>query len=100
VITTVYIITQKRTGMKPLRFGYKASSEQFAPRELLEFGVLAEAYGFDSVFFSDHLQPWRHGGRHAPYALSMIAALGERLAQVTQPMPLGRVGVDSCVAGW
>ena len=28
-----------------LRFGYKASAEQFAPRELLEFSVLAENLG-------------------------------------------------------
>ncbi len=53
----------------PLRFGYKASSEQFGPNELLEFGVLAEKVGFDSVFLSDHLQPWMHDGGHAPNAL-------------------------------
>ena len=31
----------------PLRFGYKASSEQFGPNELLDFSVLAEEVGFD-----------------------------------------------------
>ena len=36
----------------PIRFGYKASAEQFAPRELLEYAVLAEDVGFDSVFVS------------------------------------------------
>jgi len=59
-----------------IRFGYKASNEQFAPRELLRFGVLAEQYGFDSVFVSDHLQPWRHDGGHAPFAMSWLGALG------------------------
>ena len=59
-----------------LRFGYKASAEQFAPRELLEYGVLAEELGFDSVFVSDHLQPWRHDGGHAPAALPWLGALG------------------------
>ncbi len=62
----------------PLRFGYKASSEQFGPNELLEFGVLAEEVGFDSVFLSDHLQPWMHDGGHAPNALPWLGALGAR----------------------
>ena len=52
-----------------LKLGYKASDEQFAPTELLGYGVLAEEAGFDSVFVSDHLQPWRHDGGHAPIAL-------------------------------
>lgn len=58
------------------RFGYKASAEQFAPRELLRFSVVAEESGFDSVFVSDHLQPWRHHGGHAPAALPWLGALG------------------------
>jgi coenzyme F420-dependent glucose-6-phosphate dehydrogenase len=62
--------------MSERRFGYKASNEQFAPRELLRYGVLAEECGFDSVFVSDHLQPWRHDGGHAPFALSWLGALG------------------------
>jgi len=65
-----------------LRFGYKASAEQFGPRELLEFGVEAEAAGFDSVFISDHFQPWRHTGGHAPFALSWMGALGARTSRI------------------
>ena len=59
-----------------LKFGYKASAEQFAPAELLRFSVEAEQAGFDSVFVSDHLQPWRHDGGHAPAALPWLGALG------------------------
>ena len=65
-----------------LRLGYKASAEQFGPRELLEFSVLAEEVGFDSVMVSDHFQPWRHKGGHAPYSLAWLAALGERTSRV------------------
>jgi coenzyme F420-dependent glucose-6-phosphate dehydrogenase len=61
-----------------LTLGYKASAEQFGPRELLEFSVLAEEVGFDSVVVSDHFQPWRHNGGHAPYSFAWLAALGER----------------------
>jgi coenzyme F420-dependent glucose-6-phosphate dehydrogenase len=61
-----------------LRLGYKASNEQFGPTELLDYGVLAEECGFDSVFVSDHLQPWRHDGGHAPFAMTWLGALGAR----------------------
>ena len=66
-----------------LRLGYKASAEQFGPRDLLEFSVIAEEVGFDSVMVSDHFQPWRHNGGHAPYSLAWLAALGERTSRVT-----------------
>ena len=69
--------------MKPrLRLGYKASAEQFAPRELLDFAVEAEKDGFDSVFVSDHFQPWRHSDGHAPFAFAWLAAAGERTERV------------------
>jgi coenzyme F420-dependent glucose-6-phosphate dehydrogenase len=65
-----------------LTFGYKASAEQFGPRELLEFSVIAEEVGFDSVVVSDHFQPWRHTGGHAPYSFAWLAALGERTRNI------------------
>ena len=65
-----------------LKLGYKASNEQFAPTELLRYGVLAEECGFDSVFVSDHLQPWRHDGGHAPFAMSWLGALGARTERI------------------
>jgi len=66
-----------------LRLGYKASAEQFDPRKLLDFSVIAEEVGFDSVMVSDHFQPWRHNDGHAPYSLAWLAALGERTSRVT-----------------
>ncbi|WP_309064621.1 glucose-6-phosphate dehydrogenase (coenzyme-F420) [Microbacterium sp.] len=65
-----------------LRFGYKASAEQFGPRELVELAVEAEAHGFDSATVSDHFQPWRHNGGHAPFALSWLTAAGERTERI------------------
>lgn len=69
--------------MAELKLGYKASAEQFAPRELVELGVLAEEYGMDTVSVSDHFQPWRHQGGHAPFSLAWIAAVGERTKRIT-----------------
>ncbi len=65
-----------------LRLGYKASAEQFGPADLADFAVLAEQAGFDSVFVSDHLQPWRHDGGHAPAALPWLGAVGARTERV------------------
>jgi coenzyme F420-dependent glucose-6-phosphate dehydrogenase len=66
-----------------LKLGYKASAEQFGPRELLEFSCLAEELGYDSVFVSDHFQPWRHTGGHAPYSFAWMGALGARTRRIT-----------------
>jgi coenzyme F420-dependent glucose-6-phosphate dehydrogenase len=61
-----------------LKLGYKASAEQFDPRELVEIAVAAEGHGMESVAVSDHFQPWRHEGGHAPFSLTWMAAVGER----------------------
>jgi coenzyme F420-dependent glucose-6-phosphate dehydrogenase len=66
----------------PIQIGYKASAEQFGPRQLVELGVLAEERGFDTVVVSDHYQPWRHEGGHAPFSLAWMSAVGERTSRV------------------
>jgi coenzyme F420-dependent glucose-6-phosphate dehydrogenase len=65
-----------------LTLGYKASAEQFDPRELVEIAVAAEAHGMESVAVSDHFQPWRHEGGHAPFSLTWMAAVGERTSKI------------------
>jgi len=62
--------------------GYKASAEQFGPNELLDFSIFAEQRGFDSVFISDHFQPWRHTGGHAPFSIAWLGALGARTSRI------------------
>jgi coenzyme F420-dependent glucose-6-phosphate dehydrogenase len=59
-----------------MRYGYKASAEQFSPRALLEYSQLAERLGLDSIAVSDHFQPWRHHGGHAPAALPWLGTAG------------------------
>ena len=66
-----------------LKLGYKASAEQFGPTELLQFSRLAEEVGFDSVFISDHFQPWKHHGGHAPFSLAWLGALGAVTSRIT-----------------
>src|SRR5919202_3533133 len=65
-----------------LQLGYKASAEQFGPRDLLEYAVAAEAAGFDSVAVSDHFQPFRHTGGHSPNASVWLGAVASRTERV------------------
>ena len=65
-----------------LKLGYKASAEQFGPRDLVEFAVMAEQAGMDSATVSDHFQPWRHDGGHAPFSLAWLTAVGERTSTI------------------
>ena len=67
------------TASHTVRFGYKASAEQFGPRDAA--GVLAAGRGRRAstiVAISDHFQPWRHHGGHSPAALPWLGALGGR----------------------
>jgi coenzyme F420-dependent glucose-6-phosphate dehydrogenase len=68
-----------------VRIGYKASAEQFGPRELLDFSTRAEEAGLEIVAISDHFQPWRHHGGHSPAALPWLGAA----AQATRSAVLG-----------
>ena len=65
-----------------IRIGYKASAEQFDPRELLEVSVVAEASGFDVVGVSDHFQPWRHNGGHSPAVIPWLGAMTQATSRV------------------
>ncbi len=65
-----------------LTFGWKASAEQFGPRQLLEYGVLAEKLGFESAVISDHFHPWRHTDGHAPFSFAWLGALGASTSRI------------------
>jgi len=69
--------------MPSLKLGYKASAEQFPPQRLLGLAVAAEGAGFDSVWTSDHFQPWRHTDGHAPNALVWLGAASQATRRVT-----------------
>jgi coenzyme F420-dependent glucose-6-phosphate dehydrogenase len=62
-----------------MRYGYKASAEQFGSRRLLELSQLAERGGLDTVTVSDHFQSWRHHGGKAPNALTWLGAAAATL---------------------
>ncbi len=64
-----------------LALGWKASAEQFDPKRLLDYAVLAEELGFDSIAISDHFHPWRNTGGHAPFAFAWLGAVAAKTAR-------------------
>ena len=66
-----------------LKIGYKASAEQFDPARLASYALLAEEGGLDTVTVSDHYQPWRLEGGHAPSAIPWLAYVAARTERIT-----------------
>jgi coenzyme F420-dependent glucose-6-phosphate dehydrogenase len=66
-----------------MRYGWKASAEQFGPRDLIDWTRQAERLGFEIAALSDHFQPWRHTTGHAPNALVWLGAAGEATESIT-----------------
>jgi coenzyme F420-dependent glucose-6-phosphate dehydrogenase len=64
-----------------LQFGWKAGTEQYPPTELLEYAILAEAAGFDSISVSDHFHPWSEAGE-ACFAWSLLGAVAARTSGI------------------
>jgi len=46
-----------------VQLGWKAGPEQFPPTELLEYAIVAEKAGFESLDVSDHFHPWSEEGQ-------------------------------------
>jgi G6PDH family F420-dependent oxidoreductase len=57
--------------------GYKLSSEEFGPRDLLRFARLAEESGFQFALISDHFHPWTDAQGQSPFVWSVIGGLAE-----------------------
>jgi TAT-translocated FGD2 family F420-dependent dehydrogenase len=66
----------------PLQIGYVAALEQFSAPDVVEFGALAEAAGFDALWVSDHFHPWQDNQGHAGHAWLTLAALGQRTRRI------------------
>ena len=60
------------------RIGYAAMLEQFAPRDLVDWSIAAEAAGFDGIMAADHVQPWIPHQGNAAFVWSFMTAAAER----------------------
>ena len=69
-----------------MELGYKLSSEEQAPNDLVKYARMAEAAGFTFAMISDHYHPWTDRQGQSPFVWSVIGALAhatERLRVVT-----------------
>jgi coenzyme F420-dependent glucose-6-phosphate dehydrogenase len=65
--------------------GYKLSSEEHGPGDLVGYARLAEETGFSFALISDHYHPWTDKQGQSPFVWSVIGAI----AQVTERLQLG-----------
>ncbi len=64
-----------------VKFGWKAGPEQFPPMELLDYVVVAEQAGFESVDVSDHFHPWSEAGQ-ACFSWTWLGAAAARTSRI------------------
>jgi len=67
-----------------VRLGYASSSEEHAPRDLVEHLVQAEDAGFSFALISDHFHPWISAQGHSPFVWSVLggAAIATKKLQL------------------
>jgi coenzyme F420-dependent glucose-6-phosphate dehydrogenase len=68
-----------------LSVGYKLSSEEHGPSDLVGYARLAEESGFSFALISDHYHPWTDKQGQSPFVWSVIGAI----AQATERLELG-----------
>jgi G6PDH family F420-dependent oxidoreductase len=68
-----------------VEIGYKLSSEEHGPRELVRYAAMAEDAGFSFALISDHYHPWIDKQGESPFVWCVIGGV----AQATQRLRLG-----------
>jgi coenzyme F420-dependent glucose-6-phosphate dehydrogenase len=68
-----------------IELGYSLSSEEFGPRELVDFAERAERAGFSFALISDHFHPWTDKQGQSPFVWAVIGGI----ARVTRQLRLG-----------
>jgi G6PDH family F420-dependent oxidoreductase len=60
-----------------IEIGYKLSSEEFPPRDLVRQAARAEEVGFAFAAISDHFHPWVDRQGQSPFAWGVLGAVAE-----------------------
>jgi coenzyme F420-dependent glucose-6-phosphate dehydrogenase len=60
-----------------LSLGYKLSSEEQSPADLVRYAQMAEDTGFSFALISDHFHPWTDRQGQSPFVWSVIGAIGQ-----------------------
>lgn len=64
-----------------LQLGWKAGPEQYPPSELLDYAIVAEQAGFDTIDSSDHFNPWSEAGQ-ASFVWTWFGAVAARTSKI------------------
>ncbi|MCW2715120.1 MAG: luciferase-like protein [Frankiales bacterium] len=65
-----------------LTLGYALSSEEHAPRLLVDFAARAEQAGFRKLWISDHFHPWNDEQGQSPFVWSVIGGIAATTSQL------------------
>ena len=76
-------------GARSIRLGYKLSSEEQGPRELVRLARAAEDAGFSFALISDHFHPWTDRQGQSPFVWSVIGAIAKCLKDHPKAYPEG-----------
>ena len=68
-----------------VKVGYKLSSEEHRPGDLVRYARLAEDTGFNFTLISDHYHPWTDRQGQSPFAWTVLGAI----AQATHTIEVG-----------
>ncbi len=68
-----------------LHLGYKLSSEEFGPLDLVRQAARAERAGFDFALISDHFHPWSDRQGQSPFVWAALGAI----AHATETLTVG-----------
>jgi coenzyme F420-dependent glucose-6-phosphate dehydrogenase len=63
--------------MTTVQLGYKLSSEEFGPRELVDNARRAEEAGFTFALISDHFHPWIDAQGQSPFVWAVLGGIAE-----------------------
>jgi len=68
--------------MSSLKLSVDIGESYNEPMRFVECAIMADKYGFDTVWFGDHLLPWTHRRRGAPFVWSVMPLALERTRKV------------------
>ena len=63
-------------------FGYKLSSEEHNPRDLIDYAARAENAGFTFAAISDHFHPWTSSQGHSPFVWSVLGGISQKTSDL------------------
>ncbi len=91
-------MAKQTAGSRPsgtISLGYKLSSEEQSPADLVRYARMAEDGGFDFALISDHFHPWTDQQGQSPFVWSVLGAIAEATERLTVgtavTCPAGRI---------